>query len=253
MTSPTRRQSFGAAMDLRDSPEALKARFWSKVKTAGAGECWPWQAYQMKSGYGVFTLRKGVFVTASRVALALTTPIPDGHVACHRCDNPPCCNPLHLFVGTQADNANDCQLKGRGGRRDRGEASPSAKLTEEAVLRIRAYPDRYGLTAALARESLRLLADDSEGPPVGDLGGGEGGMTAPTWMDDALCQSVDSDLFFPAASDYAAARTAKWLCRRCPVIDSCLQYAVVDASIDGIWGGTSPNQPQAIRRERRVA
>lgn len=126
-------------IDLTGVDDAFKERFWSKVDQRGPDECWPWTAYCKPSGYGQFVLRKGRFVTASRIALGLTIgrPIEANEVACHKCDNPPCCNPSHLLIGTQSDNAYDCVSKGRANRA-RGEATFSSKLTEADVIAIRA-------------------------------------------------------------------------------------------------------------------
>lgn len=141
-------------LDLRHVDERFKGRFWSKVAVAGPDECWPWLASTKGGphGYGQFYIRKGVPVTASRVALALQGYVLTHElVACHRCDNPPCVNPAHLFVGTYSDNAEDSVAKGRA-RRSYGEAHRDAKLTEATVIALRAgAPYRYGDYARLGR------------------------------------------------------------------------------------------------------
>ena len=148
-----RRVPFARPLDMTRVDEAFHERFWAKVDQRATDECWPWIAYRKPSGYGQFTVRKGVFMTASRVALALTIgrPLVQGEVACHQCDNPPCCNPAHLFPGTQSVNALDSVSKGRASRIC-GSACPSSKLTEADVAVIRSVPHRYGLNAQLARE-----------------------------------------------------------------------------------------------------
>ena len=146
------RQRFASALDLTTADESFTERFWSKVDRRSEDACWPWLAYCKPNGYGQFVLRKGVFVTASRVALALSLgrPLATGEVACHACDNPPCCNPAHLFAGTQVENTLDCVTKGRKNSA-RGERHPSAKLSDSDVLAILAEPSYYGVTRALAR------------------------------------------------------------------------------------------------------
>lgn len=84
-------------------------RFWSKVDRRGPDECWPWLAAKSATRYGVFDKTR-----AHRVAYALTHGlIPEGRIVCHRCDNPPCCNPAHLWLGTPKDNTADMVAKGR--------------------------------------------------------------------------------------------------------------------------------------------
>jgi hypothetical protein len=89
-------------------------RFWGRIAIAGPDECWEWQGARLLSGgYGV-TSWGGKFTRAHRIALSLSDGIWDDprHV-CHTCDNPPCCNPAHLWRGTDAENAIDRNLKGR--------------------------------------------------------------------------------------------------------------------------------------------
>jgi hypothetical protein len=78
-------------------------------------------------------------------------PIPNGMVGCHRCDNPPCCNPKHIFPGTRGDNCRDREAKGRG-RAARGEGTGFAKLTEEKVRIIRARYDAGETATNLGKE-----------------------------------------------------------------------------------------------------
>ena len=92
----------------------LYERFWEKVSKGDSGECWPWMACRQHTGYGWFTIRRGKQMRANRLAWILTNgDIPEGRKVCHRCDNPSCCNPQHLFIGTQRDNMVDMTNKGR--------------------------------------------------------------------------------------------------------------------------------------------
>ena len=111
-------------------------RFWPKVDRRGPDECWPWLAgvRRKDEGYGAFYVN-GRHKPASRVAYELTFgEVAKGLVICHRCDNPGCCNPAHLFVGTNQDNDADRVAKGRQARGSRNAAS---KLTERQVWAIR--------------------------------------------------------------------------------------------------------------------
>ncbi|UAJ78343.1 HNH endonuclease [Leifsonia sp. ZF2019] len=146
-----RKHEFARRLDLRNAPEPLKDRFWSKVNIGDPDECWEWTAHRKVTGYGQFTLRKGVFLTASRVSLALSGVVLEpGVVACHKCDNPPCVNPSHLFAGTQRANTFDCVEKGRGNR-SHGVAHRSAKLTPDDVRAIRSEPIGFGTRTLLAQ------------------------------------------------------------------------------------------------------
>lgn len=124
-------------------------RFWARMAKAGNDECWVWTRGKSTSGYGRFWIM-GETRSAHRIAWELTNgSIPEGMCVLHRCDNPPCCNPAHLFLGTQADNTEDKRQKGRAAsgtahgrvtkpwRTARGERQWKSKLTDDTVLAIR--------------------------------------------------------------------------------------------------------------------
>ena len=111
-------------------------RFWSRVDVAEQNKCWNWKGAKTDKQYGVYAPLPGVLLRAHRVAYALHNgSIDDSMFVCHRCDNPSCCNPHHLFLGTPKDNATDMAQKGRAVQAT-GEANPTAKLTKDQVRSI---------------------------------------------------------------------------------------------------------------------
>jgi hypothetical protein len=126
--------------------------------TLQVGECREWQRSRNDDGYGRLTF-EGKRDKAHRVAYVLAKgPVPDGLCVCHTCDNPPCCNPAHLFLGTKNENNLDKQAKGRargGGANPnpvRGSSHGQAKLTDHEVMAIRAAWAKGEQQTTLARQ-----------------------------------------------------------------------------------------------------
>lgn len=132
------------------SPKDI-ARFHQNVERRGPDDCWPWKRSTFRGGYGQCKV-SGRNLKASRIAFYLAKkhdPYP--WLVCHTCDNPRCCNPAHLFTGTNQHNLRDCQSKGRlntaSGERHRtkkhpelvlrGERVGGSKLDETKVIEIR--------------------------------------------------------------------------------------------------------------------
>lgn len=126
----------------RDEPwtqETRVRRFWDRVDRNEGEGCWEWQGARYPSHYGRVSVHLGssrATVMAHRFSWEIHNgPIPEGLVVCHRCDNPPCVNPAHLFVGDVQANHDDMIAKGR---MPRGSERAHSKLTEDDVREIRA-------------------------------------------------------------------------------------------------------------------
>lgn len=109
-------------------------RFWSKVDVRNTSKCWPWRAYKDKDGYGMFLL-EGKSERSHRIALFLRTGNFPKY-ACHKCDNPTCCNPDHIYDGSHAENMRDAKERKRF-MPTRGSKHYSTSLTDAKVKAIR--------------------------------------------------------------------------------------------------------------------
>jgi len=114
----------------------LEQRFWRKVDRRGPDECWPWTGGKTPCGYGLIrSSGHGHLRQTHRVSWILANgSIPRGMCVLHSCDNPPCCNPAHLWLGTHAENMADRDAKGRG-TTTAALARIAAKRAKRAVLR----------------------------------------------------------------------------------------------------------------------
>ncbi len=164
----------------RDPPNAgLAARLLAKRLVAPVTDCWEWQGYRERYGYGTIstgsrsdgTKRK---ILAHRAAwMAWHGNIPADLAVLHKCDNPACFNPNHLFLGTQADNMRDMAQKGRS---NSGARNPGAVLTKEQAVEIFALPGRQADIAARFGVSRSTVGKIKRGeawgllPPKGKAG-----------------------------------------------------------------------------------
>lgn len=127
--------------------EKEEKRFWSFVDIRDSDDCWEWQGASNGTGngcgHGRFCIRviegKSLREYSHRISWMLKFgDIPEGMSVLHKCDNPPCCNWKHLFLGTQKDNMQDASRKGRCVTPNlKGEEAYQAKLKEKDVLEIK--------------------------------------------------------------------------------------------------------------------
>jgi len=137
----------------------LKERFWEKVNKNGPIQphmttaCWMWTSAMSYQGYGYITTTKGHSKKAHRLSFEFAySIIPQSMQVLHRCDNPSCVNPEHLFLGSNSDNVADKVSKGRSPD-FRGDKNPAAKITKIQAGEIR---NKY----ALGNISQRKLASE---------------------------------------------------------------------------------------------
>lgn len=127
-------------------------------RSGGPEACWPYTGPRTRHGYGAMEVREDGarrLYLAHRVAYAVEVgPIPEGRYVRHRCDNPPCCNPRHLLLGTQQDNMDDMWQRGRQQSyldQAKGIEVAQARLTDALVLEMRARFAAGESTVALGK------------------------------------------------------------------------------------------------------
>lgn len=116
-----------ALMPTARVPRPPAVRMWARIDRSDSNACWEWPGARHGKGYGLlFDRLTGTHWRTHRLAwTAANGPIPAGLMVLHRCDNPPCVNPAHLWLGTNAENARDMVAKGRHWRSRIHSAGPS--------------------------------------------------------------------------------------------------------------------------------
>lgn len=130
--------------------KSIEERFFEKV-IINKGECWGWKGGLAHFGYGLMKVR-GKNDRAHRISWRIHKgEIPKGKLVLHKCDNPICSNPEHLYLGTQSDNVKDIYNRNR--RSQRGEKNNQSKLKENQVREIRKkYTGKRGELKSLGEE-----------------------------------------------------------------------------------------------------
>ncbi len=112
----------------------IKKDIWKRINKKGDNECWEWEGPITGRGYGSISINYREYAVHRLVYELTYDSIPKGLHVLHHCDNPKCCNPKHLFLGTNQDNVNDRNTKER---QCRGEKNGMSKLSVSEVLEIR--------------------------------------------------------------------------------------------------------------------
>lgn len=121
---------------IKRKKKTSEQKFWEKVDKKEEDECWEWKACKDTCGYGIIWYNKKNTKTHRFSWILHYGKIPKGTEVCHHCDNPPCVNPKHLWMGTHRSNMLDMRAKNRGSI-TKGEKNGSHKLTENDVINIR--------------------------------------------------------------------------------------------------------------------
>jgi hypothetical protein len=145
-------------------PEKVLKDFQRRVTPGDPAQCWAWPGTVSLKGYGTLPVPEFHYFLAHRVAYALSHNVDPGpQCVLHTCDNPPCVNPAHLWLGSKSDNSRDRTRKGRTAAGDRngththpdsvpkGVRRPAHKLTEDDVRTVRQLFSQGVLRSHLAR------------------------------------------------------------------------------------------------------
>jgi len=115
-------------------PKNILKDVWKRINKRDENDCWEWVGGKDKDGYGRMMIDRHNYRTHRLTYIETYGSIPEGLIICHRCNNPSCCNPNHLYAGTIRENSQQCTKEGR---RVSGEKHYKTILSDKDILKIR--------------------------------------------------------------------------------------------------------------------
>lgn len=138
----------------------IEKRVWSRIdKSSNTRGCWEWTGYCHSWGYGQISIKHKTYAMHRLMYEQFKGPIPDGLFICHACDNPKCCNPDHLWAGTQKENIQDCVRKGRKAHPALTHCSRGHELTPENTYSYKNTVSRWRDRAQCRTCAIRRAAE----------------------------------------------------------------------------------------------
>jgi hypothetical protein len=125
-------------------------------------DCWNWQHYANKQGQGYISYDNKLYLASRLSYMIFIGPIPEGLNVCHKCDNPKCVNPKHFFLGTDFDNMQDCQSKGRNRRILNDEQIKQLKKDRVIGMTYKNLADKYAIKLHTAYQYVKFFDDCNE-------------------------------------------------------------------------------------------
>lgn len=133
-------------------PEKYQKRFWQRVDRRSSDECWEWNRGRTKAGYGTLDIMYKKIYSHRLSWMIHFGEIPEHLEVCHKCDNPPCCNPNHLFLGTHKENLQDAVKKNRWASNRNGETLEIIRMAQTGKYSYAEIGRRFNISRQRAHQ-----------------------------------------------------------------------------------------------------